>query len=810
MSHQKQTLSSTSPSPLGRVGVGLFRRFRKSLSLRIVNWLGLSVMFACMLLSYSYVKREFSYDRFHANAGRIARLSLQENDHPVDGRIYGDGLDPLLQQIPGIEQVVKLSRPKPAVFTCRGKKQVVNDLYFAGANFFDVFSVPVVKGGVMQSEQQVMVSESLARQLFDDVDREWDMNDIHVNSMNINGSIFHISGIFKDMPEESHFHADILLYRPDAYNDLNYVYLLQKEPVNPRELEQKITQLIEKEGQATNSAVKTRALLTPLTDIRLHSHYLREMEVNGDIRYIYLVAGANLLLLVVVLFNLWLNASLIFSYSRRYYQMLRMNGASASTVIRDESLIAALLGLLSTVAGVLAAGYASSAGYFRFNVAPLELTLCCLAFLALTVLVSALPVVKNMSATLFLNARSDLRPVRFSYANVKYMLTAQYAVMMMVVILASGITRQMNMVKEMQAGGDERNMLVMKAQPYEIQAKYALLKSELLKYPGIEMATTAFQLPGDAIRDIVQVRKDDNAEKLPLMIVGEDFLPFFRIKTIAGKGFSPASYDFQTEEQMLLDHFNEGVATGISEEYIVNRKALAVLGIKTPEDAIGQTLRIEHGTVAYFNCGTIVGVTDDFNYTSLYESAIPMLIMQRNTFQHCLMVRFDPAQAQQSLAAFHQVWDEVNPDYPADYTFMNEIFGHTYRNELNAERLVYVFSALCIVVAALGLIIFMAFIIKRRTREVAIRKVNGAGIRDILLLLNVNFIRRIALAFVIAVPVAWYAMHRWLEHFACRISLSWQLFALAGLSVMALSLALVSVQSWRAAMANPVEAIKTE
>jgi putative ABC transport system permease protein len=769
-------------------------------------------MFACMLLSYSYVKREYSYDRFHANAGRIARLSLQENDDPVDGRIHGNRLDPVLQQIPGIEQTVKLSHVSTAVLTCRGKKQVVNDLYFAGAGFFDVFSVPVVKGRVMQSEQEVMISESLARQLSgNDAGSDWDMDRIYIgSSRRISDSAFHISGIFKDIPGESHFHADILLYRPDTYTGFDYTYLLQKEPVNPRELEQKITQLIEKEEQAANSAVKTRALLTPLTDIRLHSHYLREMEVNGDIRYIYLVAGANLLLLVVVLFNLWLNASLIFSYSRRYYQMLRMNGASASTVIRDESLIAASLGVLSTVTGILAANYASSAGYFPFNVAPLELTLCCLTFLALTVLVSALPVVRNVSATLFLNARSDLRPVRFSYANVKYMLTAQYAVMIMVVILASGITRQMNMVKDMQTGGDERNVLVIKEQPFEIQEKYALLKSELLKYPGIEAVTTAFQLPGDAIRDVVQVRKDDDTEKLPLMVAGEDFLPFFRIKTVAGKGFSPAKHDFRAEEQMLLDYVSKGVATDIPEEYIVNRKALAVLGFKTPEEAIGQTLRIEHGTVDYFKHGTIVGVTDDFNYTGLYESAIPMLIMQRHTFQHCLMVRFDPAQAKQSLATFHQVWNEVNPDYPADYSFMNEIFGHTYRNELNAERLVYVFSALCIVVAGLGLIIFMAFIIKRRTREIAIRKVNGAGIRDILLLLNVNFIRRIALAFVIAVPVAWYAMHRWLEHFACRISLSWQLFALAGLSVMALSLVLVSVQSWRAAMVNPVEAIKTE
>ncbi len=816
MSNQKQTVSSTSsPSPFGGGGwgVGLLRRFRKSLSLRIVNWLGLSVMFACMLLSYSYIKREYSYDRYHVNADRIARLSTQEDNKPVDGRIYGDRLDPILQQIPDIEQVVKLSRINTAVLTYQGKKHVMNDLYSAGVNFFDVFSVPVVKGKVMQAPKQIMISESFARQLFgNDVDQELGMDAIYINSRRVGDSIFHISGIFKDIPAESHFHTDVIVYRPDKYESFEYAYLLQKEPANPRELEQKITQLIEKEEQAENSTVKTRALLMPLTDIHLHSHNLREMEVNGNINYIYLVAGANLLLLVVVLFNLWLNASLIFSHSRRYYQMLRMNGASASTVVWDETIIAVLLGILSIVTGVLAANYVSYAGYLPITVAPLEIALWCLSFLVLTIVVSVLPVVKNMSATLFLNTQSDLRPVRFSYANVKYMLTAQYAIVTMVVILAFGITRQMNMVKDIQVGGDERNMLVMNEQPNEVQAKYALLKSELLKYPGIEMVTSAFQIPGDAIRDVVRVRKGDDTEweRLPLMVAGEDFLPFFHIKTIAGHGFSPAKYDFQAEEKIFFNRYYKGETTNIPDEYIINRKALAVLGFNTPEEAIGQTLRIEQGAVDYFNHGPIVGVTDDFNYTGLHEAAIPMLIMQRQAFQGCIMVRFDPAQAQQSLAAFNTVWNEVNPGYPTDYTFMNDVFGRIYRNELNAERLVYVFSALCLVVASLGLIIFMAFIIKRRTREVAIRKVNGAGIRDILVLLNANFIRWILLAFVIAVPLAWYVMHRWLEHFAYRISLSWWIFALAGLLVMVLSLVLVSLQSWRAATANPVEAIKSE
>ncbi|MCL2098016.1 MAG: hypothetical protein FWH23_04585 [Bacteroidales bacterium] len=246
------------------------------------------------------------------------------------------------------------------------------------------------------------------------------------------------------------------------------------------------------------------------------------------------------------------------------------------------------------------------------------------------------------------------------------------------------------------------------------------------------------------------------------------------------------------------------------EEYIINRKALAVLGFNNPEEAIGELLQIEHGGIGYFKKGRIVGVTDDFNYTGLYEETVPLLIMQRLGYQHCIMVRFAPEHFLQARKTFEKVWNEVNPNYPADYIFMDEVFGRMYRNEMNAQQLVYMFSLLCLLIANLGLIIFMAFIIGRRTKEIGIRKIHGASVIEIIRMLNMDFIRYVALAFAIALPVAWHIMQRWLERFAYRTSLDWWVFALAGLSVLTVSVVSVSLQSWRAAAANPVKAIKVE
>jgi putative ABC transport system permease protein len=426
--------------------------------------------------------------------------------------------------------------------------------------------------------------------------------------------------------------------------------------------------------------------------------------------------------------------------------------------------------------------------------------------------VSLIPALKNISLTQFLNTNYDLKPVRFSYSNIKYMLVAQYAVVMIVVILAFGITKQMNMAASVQVGGNEQNILVMSEQSDPVKEKFSVLKSELLKHKDIEAVTACFQLPGDAIRDGSNVKKEGEVDwqGVRLMVVGEDFLPFFHIPLIAGTEFSSLKHDYQSESAIALDFWFYGKTTDFVDEYILNRKALPIFGFDTPDEAIGQVLEIQQGGIGYFNKGVIVGVTNDFNYTGLYAETEPLLIFQRNLFLHCIMVRLNSNNLLQARNIFENVWNEVNPDYPADYKFMNDVFKKMYRNEMNAKLLVLVFSILCFAVADLGLIVFMAYIIRRRTKEIGLRKVHGATIGEILKMLNIGFIQYITLAFLIAIPVAWYVMHRWLEQFAYRTSLSWWIFTLAGLSVLLVSVLSVTIQSWRAAAANPVEAIKRE
>ena len=787
-----------------------FRRIKKNMSLRLVNFVALSIMFACLMLSVVYIKRELSYDRHHANVNHIVRMSLQFDDEPVDGRIPGNFMDAILQQIPEIDRTVKMHNVAAGVLTYQGIHRIINDFYMVNSDFLHVFDIPLLLGNkndALQRNNQALISESFARQLFGDFSYdEFQQPEIYIESRRFTGTVS-ISGIFKDIPETSHFRTDILLHLPDDYVVSIYVYLLLKEQTDNNILAQKITQLVEENELFGSSDVRFH--LMPLTDIHLHSRNLIEMSINGNIHYIYLVIGANALLLIVVLFNLWLNACLIFFQNRRYYQILRLHGAPSSVVFKDEALTALFFVFFSIIAGILATCSVLLPSSFPGQIPFIETLVLCLMFLLSIIAVSLLPALKNISSTLFLNTNIDLKPIRFSYTNVKWMLTIQYAVVMIVVILAFGINKQMNLAKDTQVGGNEQNILVMAEQPEQIQARYDLLKTELLKHTDIEAVTSSFQLPGAAIRDAIAVRDQDDTDwiSLPIMAVGEDFLPFFNINLIAGRDFSPGKYDYPTEETMMSERRSNQIFTEHIEEYIINRKALAALGFSTPEEAIGELLQIAHGALDYFRSGIIVGVTDDFNYTGLYEETIPLLILQRQMFQHCIMVRIAPDRFKQARAVFEDVWRKVNPDFSADYVFMNDVFDRRYRNEMNAQQLVFIFALLSLAVADLGLIVAMAFIIRRRTREIGIRKVYGASVIDIIQMLNRDFIRYIVLAFVVAVPVAWYVMHRWLEQFAYRTSLDLWMFVLAGLTVLFVSVVSVSLQSLRAANKKPVDAI---
>ncbi len=572
----------------------VFRRFLKSKYLRAVNLLGLSIIFACLILSYIHVKKELSYDRFNVNADRLVRISIAYSNEPtVECRVYDYGLDAILQRIPEVTQVVKLSRINTVILSYGGKPQVENNAYAASENFFRVFSYPLIQGdknSVLNATNKVAISESLARRLFKNkspIGKELKMSGREKDDT----SLF-VSGVFKDFPKNSHFHTNLIFQRGKDRQDFAYTYLLLKEASNRKSIEKKLSALFDK--NSSDKSVHTKATLMPISDIHLHSKASREMESNDNINYIYLIVGVNILLVVIVFLNLWLNSSLIFASNKRYYQLLRLNGASPKTVLRDEAILAILLGLLSITAGGIIAYYLSTEFNIGF-VSKVEITLFSLVFLLVLVIVAILPVLTAISSTLFLNEKIDLRPSGHSFSGTKYLLTAQYVIVMVVVIVTFGISKQVSLIMHKQVGGGDSCILVLREQPTPVKERFTLLKSELLKHTEILAVTASMQLPGSGIRDGIDVAVEGHKEIIPvhILVVGDDFLPFFQISPIAGKPLAPDKYTYQQHLQYIISkQKGESIPKNLSEEYVINKKAMTSLGFKSPEEAINKTITL--------------------------------------------------------------------------------------------------------------------------------------------------------------------------------------------------------------------------
>jgi len=776
--------------------------------------MGLILIFTSVIVSVRYLKKESGYDTIFSKYDRIARLSLAFDGKQADGRIYGNMYQPMLKQLPEIEDVLRFSNISAITIQNNDVRYVANNMYVADLNFFDFFDFTFLEGKpetAFDSPGKIVVTKKLAMSMFGRTDILG--SEIQLSGRQYSSRSGFISGVIADLPENTHLRADIFISDDNVKDLYSYYYLLLKKGTDINMLAEQITESIRKNfDQPYNKSAAAEIL--PLKDIHLYSRVQRELSPNGNIDYVYLIAGANILLFIIVLFNLWLNSGIIFSYNKRYYQLLRLNGAYTVDLIKDELRIAFFTGCVSLFFSLFISFYFIKD--MSLDSVPVTIPEQLLLFFILIISVigiSLIPVIKSASETLFNNLDNDLKPIRFSFSNIRYMLVIQYAIVIFIVIIAMGINNQISLIKTTQVGATNDSIIVFKEQPEEVIEKYPVFKKELESRPGITYVAGAMQLPGDAVRDASSLKVEGNPETIvcPIMIVGEDFFSLFNIHAIEGTLPPLSALTYNDEIKMLNDKLAGGAPqAGLKENLVINRKALSLLGFSSPQEAIGKEIIIDHNSLNYIPSGIICGVVEDFIYTNVFEDVIPLLIFQRNLFMNCFMVSLSPDQTMEGLKELNDVWHEINPDYPLNYSFLKDSYSVLYKNELDAEKIVNLFSTLCLLVTILGLIVFMAFIVRIRTKEVAIRKVNGASYTEIMFMLNKSLLVWVLLAYIFAIPVAWFIMTKWLENFAYRAILSWTMFIGAGIFVLLLSLFAVSWQSWKAAKINPVIAMKTD
>ena len=340
------------------------------------------------------------------------------------------------------------------------------------------------------------------------------------------------------------------------------------------------------------------------------------------------------------------------------------------------------------------------------------------------------------------------------------------------------------------------DILVFKRQAWEIRSKYTTLRDQALQDPLIKNFTASMEEPGGETMDAMLVESsglDENHKDKPLYVlsVEDNFLNFFDLPLVTGRNFSKFNPDRK------------------GEDYILNEKALIELGW-TPQEAIGKPLKIKFDTPDIFYGGTVVGVAKDFNMTTVKQQIKPYVFFQKPIFYLCFLVQTDSVNRQQAIVNFKKIWEKELPDYPFQYELLGDSYKTTYKKEVTQANLTLIFSFLSIVIICLGLFAVTSLLITKRTREIGIRKVNGAKVIELLIMLDSDFVKWFGFAFIIASPVAWYAMNKWLQNFTYKTDLSWWVFAVSGAIVLAVAVLTVTPQSWRAATRNPVEALRYE
>ncbi len=783
----------------------IFRRLRRHGGYAVLNILGLTIGLTAAFLIFLYVRFEGSYDDFHSKAGRIYRMNCDEKT-PTGVIHQGFTSAPMSiaakAAFPEIEAVVRedfqslLVRQGSAVF------QEEHGAY-VDSGFFQVFDFPLLRGDAataLKAPLSVVLSASTAKKYFGDSDPMGKTLLIRDEGMAAK-----VTGIMADMPENTELKADLLiskstteLFNPEEdkhWPDFGlYAYVLLKPNVDAHALERKFPAFVEQQDGAEEKQMQLwfTLFLKPLRDVYLYSSGDAAGPAWGNPTNVYIFSIVGVFVLLIAGIN-FINLTTARSTERAREVGIRkvagaMRGQLVGQFLGESVFQASIAFLLATVSCALLipafnglAGKPVSTGLFQH---PGDL----LVFLGIAVGIGLLA---GIYPALVL---SGFRPVvvlkgRFATGSKGLVLRRGLVVFQFVIsiafIAATFIVRaQLSYLRNHPLGFDNKQMLVL--QTYGDEHKLAL-KTEIGRLPGVLTTGLSSSTPGGSLiygLSHMENRKGElQTENLNLYLVDFDYMLQHRMALVAGRDFSPA------------------FATDSTQAMIINESAVKDLGYASPQDAVGRRFN------SFGRKGRIIGVMKDFNYYSLHDAISPLGMLISPQDAQLLSVQVNMAGLPATIAGIEGIWKKIMPARPLNYYFEDEFFNRQYQDEDRFGRLFVDFSILAILISCLGLLGLSSYSTLQRTREIGIRKVLGASVTAIVRLLSGEFLRLVALALLIAIPVCWFFMHRWLADYYYRISFPWWLLGLAGGLAIFIAFLTIGFQTIRTALGNPVKAL---
>jgi putative ABC transport system permease protein len=817
-----------------------WRNLKTSKGYTTVNLLGLAIGMACCLILFQYVSYEKSYDTFNKKADQIVRLRLDFHDQgklTMQSATVFPGIAPLMKKdYPEVQDYCRLVSARvawagvePAQYNVvfaneqTNKKGIENDGFYADPSFLQMFTVPFVSGDVktaLDGNGKIVLSEDMAKKYF--------ANENPIGkfvTIREGGQAYHyiVTGIFKNYPKNAHLAFDYLI----SYNtfiglihflgkcremdpDLTlgwydfYDYLQLTPGADWRELEAKLPAFCLRHKLNTPGSLaennREDLYLMPLKSIHLYSHYNEEASVNGDgksVSFLFLIA----FLIITIAWINYTNLATARSLERaREVGVRKLLGAVRKDLILQfltESFLlnfAALI-IALTLAFLLAPFYNRLLGTpatlglklplgYSLGFAGLFLTGSFISGIYPAFVLSGYQPISVLKGLFKSSTKGQLLR--------KGLITGQFATSIILIVGTIIVFQQVSFMRNQQLGANINQTLVLNG-PVSVNDtvyhdSYQSFKDSMLQIGGVKNMSASSSVMGKEIYYTSGASLIHSLNQqyytFYFQYMDYDFIPGYDIKMVTGRNFSKS---FSTDKKSVL----------------LNESAARLFGI-TPAEALNKSIRYDGDTLK------IIGVTSDFHQLGLNTSINPIIFVLRPDAHNFYSVKFNSANVHQTIASIEKVWNDHFPSDPFSYFFLNESFDQQYKADEQFGQIFGLFSFLVIAIACFGLLSLSAYNVIQRNKEIGIRKVLGASMGNIFILLSREIVILVLFGILIAAPVAWFLMNGWLRDFAYRVPIHWWVFVLAGIAALGIALLTVSYQAIKAAVANPVKSLRSE
>ena len=803
-----------------------WRNLVKNKTFSFINIIGLASGLACFILIALYVADELSYDRFNEKAGRIYRINsdIIFGGNKLYLAVASDPMGATLKKdYPQVEEFVRFFNSRGSKLVKKGKEFIrENNVAHADSTIFDVFTLPVIAGDAktaLNEPNTVVISESAAKKYFSTTD---------VVGKNIetddNGStLYKVTAVIKDIPHNSHFNFDMIFSMDNVqYQWGNFLsnnhqtYLLLRPGTDYKEFEKNFKQVINKYilpqaaqfmeiksmDEFEKAGNKLEYSLMPLTEIHLRSDRVPELGVNGNIQYVYIFSAVALFVLVLACVN-FMNLSTARSASRAKEVGIRKVVGSEKKLLVRQFLTESIL--TTVISAVLAIGIAWLCLSWFNNLSAKQLLISDLLQPKYLAFLIALPLIVGILAGIYpAFVLSSFNPIvvlkgklsgglkRSRLRNV--LVVGQFTASIFLIAATIIVFRQLNYIQTKKLGYSKDQMLIVNGTGALGNNRDAF-KNEVSTFSGVKGATYAGYLPvaGSSRNDVSfsseAAMTSTNSLNMQVWNIDHNYIPLMEMEIVKGRNFSK---DFGTD----------------SNATIINETAAKSLGW---DDPIGKKLytSFQDGGSNTLISREVIGLVKNFHFESMKENIGPLCFRLANN-SWATAFKVNTNDIKQLLSNIESKWKAMAPGMPFSYQFMDESFDNMYRVEQRTGKLGLTLAIIAILIACLGLFGLATYTAEQRVKEIGVRKVLGATISNIISMLSKDFMVLVLIASALAIPLAWWAMDRWLQDFAYRINIGWWIFIAAGVIALLVALITVSSQAIKAALANPVKSLRTE